>query len=97
MNPEEMPEPSSPKKHSLWRQQINVPPHIQIILCLLCVICIWGNLFLTNHTLNVKYELFLYLAFWAGVGSLIGFALSKDRGMFLGAIIGANLAAILMC
>jgi hypothetical protein len=99
MNPDEMPEPSSPKKHSLWQQQIYVPPHIQIILCLLCVIFTWGNLFFTDYPLSVKYELFLYLAFWASVGSLIGFALTKkrDRGMFLGAIIGAILAAVLMC
>jgi hypothetical protein len=100
MKPEEMPEQSLPKKHSLWQKQIKIPSQIQIILCLFCVIFIWVILFfLKDYPLSVKYDLFLYLAFWSSVGSLIGFAVAKkrDRGMFLGAIIGAILAAVLMC
>jgi hypothetical protein len=99
MNPEEMPEQASTRKRNLWQQQINIPSRILKILCLLCVLVAWGIVILKDYPLRIKYELFLYLAFWSSVGSLIGLVISKksDRGLFWGAIIGAVLAAVLMC
>ncbi len=44
--------------------------------------------------------LFLYLAQWAGIGGLIGFALSRKQGSrapLLGALLGIALATLLMC
>ena len=58
----------------------------------------WVLLPLPVSPFSLNVGLFVYLAHWAGVGGLIGFALSKqDRGVALGCIVGALLAAFLMC
>ena len=104
-------ESASPNKKHWWQKQIYIPPRwfwhrqiyiptqVQLILCLLGIIATWLTLFFMGDPPSAIVGLLVYLVFWSLVGSLIGFALSKnrDRGLFLGAIVGAVLAAVLMC
>jgi hypothetical protein len=107
---EEYPEPATPNKHWwqkqinltpqwFWHYKMNLPQRVQLVLCILVIALICLLLSQMDYPLFIKYSLFLYLAFWTSIGSLVGLVVSKNsiHGPFLGAIIGAVLAAVLMC
>jgi hypothetical protein len=81
-----------------------IPPSILASLFLLGVVQHWGLGFLAVHGFisNVPNPILgfaSYFGHWSSVGGLIGFALSRNggRGSLIGVIIGAILAALLMC
>lgn len=74
-----------------------LPPWLMFALALLPVAAPWV-LFFLGLSPSQEIGLLLYLAHWAAVGGLIGFALSKGRfAIMLGAILGVFLAVMLRC
>lgn len=74
---------------------VHVSRSVLLLLFFLAILAFWVLPFLMS--LPRVAALFLYLAHWASIGALIGFAISKnkDRGIMWGVVIGAALSAIL--
>jgi hypothetical protein len=99
MNDEQCSVRTSQSNHNWWQYQIIISRRLLLILSFLVVLTTLIVVSLVDYPLSCKVQLSLFIVFCSGVGSLIGVFLTKkrDRGLFLGAIIGEILVAVLMC
>jgi hypothetical protein len=91
-----------PMNRCRWRQA-DIPLPILGILLVLGILQYWGIPLLIMygfvHDISPVVAFAVYFVHWSSVGGLIGFAVSKKRGrgIFVGAIVGLILSAVLMC
>lgn len=74
----------------------NISPHVCFVVCLFGILQFWTLMPLICD-IPPAVAFASYFIHWSSVGALIQFALSKKRNMFLGAITGVILSALLMC